>query len=194
MNTFYDLFENRPSMVKYKDMLSHFINKAIDEMNIKTLNDVKVALKELDDIKNSDNPTHAYLVLFGLDDNTINTTVDIMKEKLNEKYFDTNANKRPINVEIKEVHPQHVYDNPPVNTGIDVKTNIKTTQDEKESEITAITPNSVNLNQNVALQIHHLVAEYVDTFIRPNSKNVPEDMINAIYGTLYDFASWMYKK
>lgn len=54
---------------------------------------------------------------------------------------------------------------------------------------------SQNIPVEVGLQIHKLVAEYVDTMIKPYISNDKDNiMVNDIYAGLYEFACWIFNK
>lgn len=52
---------------------------------------------------------------------------------------------------------------------------------------------SEKVSTEQGLQIHKLVAEYVDTIIKPNS-NFNTQTLNDIYAGLYEFACWIINK
>ena len=51
-------------------------------------------------------------------------------------------------------------------------------------------------NVDVKLQLHHLVDEYCNEYIRPYVKDNKEgkDIVNDAYTGLYEFAAWIYNK
>jgi len=64
----------------------------------------------------------------------------------------------------------------------------------KDNEKKIIMPSELLDNTDIKLQIHHLVTEYCDNYIKPyvDDKKLGNELANNAYAGLYEFACWLY--